>query len=259
MAETFLILLAGGIMLAAVVSDPAQVTLLWLRLCGILALSMLALSVFFAMTTSRGATSPRVFVLFSATALAILAQLAFTQTARRRAQRICATLASILCVILGAIFIAPTTPRADVAWWQTYLVPAISALGIAAMSGLVLMDMLLGHAYLTASNMTMAPFRRLNLALGAALLIRAMTSIVGPLVVQRVVHVEMLWGIYGLYMLTRWLVGLGVPAVFVYMTHDCINRRATQSATGILYVAGVLVFIGEIIAVYLVRETGLPF
>ena len=60
-------------------------------------------------------------------------------------------------------------------------------------------------------------------------------------------------------MLTRWLVGLAIPAVFVYMTHDCIKRRATQSATGILYVAAVLVFIGEIIATYLVRMTGLPF
>jgi hypothetical protein len=69
----------------------------------------------------------------------------------------------------------------------------------------------------------------------------------------------MLWGAFGVYMLTRWLVGLAVPAVFVYMAHDCIKRRATQSATGILYVAGVLIFIGEILALHLVRETGLPF
>ena len=69
----------------------------------------------------------------------------------------------------------------------------------------------------------------------------------------------MLWPIHGLYILTRWLVGLAVPAVFIYMTHDCIRRRATQSATGILYVAGVLIFIGEIIALYLLRQTGLPF
>ena len=69
----------------------------------------------------------------------------------------------------------------------------------------------------------------------------------------------MLGGIYGLYIGTRWLVGLLVPAIFVYMAHDCIKRRATQSATGILYVAGVLIFIGEIIALYLLRQTGLPF
>ena len=57
----------------------------------------------------------------------------------------------------------------------------------------------------------------------------------------------------------RWLVGLLVPAVFIYMADDCIRRRSTQSATGILYVTAVLIFIGEIVALYLVRATGLPF
>jgi hypothetical protein len=118
--------------------------------------------------------------------------------------------------------------------------------------------MLLGHAYLTASRMTMAPFRRLNLALATALARRVVVSVGLVLYLQRSHPVELLWGRYGLFMLTRWLVGLAVPAVFVYMAHDCIRRRANQSATGILYVAGVLVFIGEIVALHLVRETGLP-
>jgi len=250
-----LILLAGGIMFAAAISDPRQVTLLWLRLCGIIALSMLALSVFFAM--NRGATSTRVDVLYALTALGIVGQLGFVQVARRSSQRICAAAACLFAVILGAILLAPL--GRDMPRWLVWIVSIVSASGIAAMSGLVLMDMLLGHAYLTASKMTMAPFRRLNLALATALIIRAITSIGGAILAQRFVHVEMLWGIYGLYILTRWLVGLGVPGVFIYMAHDCIKRRSTQSATGILYVAGVLVFIGEIIAVYLVRETGLPF
>jgi hypothetical protein len=42
------------------------------------------------------------------------------------------------------------------------------------------------------------------------------------------------------------------------MAHDCIRRRSTQSATGILYVAGVLVIIGEIIGLYLIGQTGMP-
>ena len=47
MPETFLILLAGGIMLAAAVSRASQVTLNWLRLCGILALAMSGVGLFF--------------------------------------------------------------------------------------------------------------------------------------------------------------------------------------------------------------------
>ena len=47
MTESFLILLAGGVMLAAVISDPRDVTVNWLRLAGIIALAMAALSAFF--------------------------------------------------------------------------------------------------------------------------------------------------------------------------------------------------------------------
>ncbi len=71
--------------------------------------------------------------------------------------------------------------------------------------------------------------------------------------------IELFWDRFGLFVITRWLVGLVIPGVFIYMAYDCIRRRATQSATGILYVTGILIFIGEIIALYLLRETRLPF
>lgn len=125
------------------------------------------------------------------------------------------------------------------------------------MTGLVLMDMLLGHAYLTAARMTIAPFRRLNIALAAAVAARVLLSI-GALLVQSRYPIEMFWQRFGLYIGTRWFIGLLVPAILVYMAHDCIRRRSTQSATGILYVTGVLIFIGELIALHLTRETGLP-
>ena len=54
MPETFLILLAGGIMFAAGISDPKQVTLQWLRLCGILALAMAGLAMFFMSRQPQG-------------------------------------------------------------------------------------------------------------------------------------------------------------------------------------------------------------
>jgi hypothetical protein len=127
------------------------------------------------------------------------------------------------------------------------------------MCGLVLMDMLLGHAYLTASKMTIHPFRRLNFTLMIVLLIRVVSAVIFVLALNAWRPLEMLWGVQGLLMLTRWLVGLVVPAIFLYMAHDCIRRRSTQSATGILYVAGLMIFLGEIVALHLVRATGLPF
>ena len=131
--------------------------------------------------------------------------------------------------------------------------------GVAAMTGLALMDMLLGHAYLTASKMTISPFLRMNRWLAGSVAVRAICAIVIAMALQAWRPVSMLVGIYGLYIGTRWIVGLLVPAIFVYMAHDCIKRRSTQSATGILYVAGVLIFIGELVGLYLLKETGLPF
>ena len=46
-------------------------------------------------------------------------------------------------------------------------------------------------------------------------------------------------------------------AVFAYMIWDCVRRRSTQSATGILYLTMVFVFIGELTAQYLLRWKGL--
>ena len=54
MPETFLILLAGGVLLAAAVPKPRQVSVHWLRLAGILALAFAALAVFFVLRR-RGA------------------------------------------------------------------------------------------------------------------------------------------------------------------------------------------------------------
>jgi uncharacterized membrane protein YgdD (TMEM256/DUF423 family) len=141
---------------------------------------------------------------------------------------------------------------------QAVALQTIACAGVAALPGLALMDMLLGHAYLTAARMTVAPFRRLNLALAGALALRIVVGI-AAVVLQSRHPTELFWPRFGLLVGTRWLFGLVVPAVFVYMAHDCIKRRSTQSATGILYVAGVLIFIGELVALHLTRETGLPF
>jgi len=257
-------------MLAAAVSDPKQVTLHWLRLAGIIALTMCGLSgAFYAMaerdTASASLVLRRVQIgLFVATALAVLGQLAFAQVARRNVQRAFAAAAFAIAVLAGCnvlheMMAAQGTAVRFPPKTLSMALQTLACAGIAAMVGLALMDMLLGHAYLTASQMTMRPFSRLNLALAVTLVIRAACAVGLVLALNGWRPMERLWGIYGLLMTTRWLVGLAVPAVFVYMAHDCIKRRSTQSATGILYVAGVLIFVGEIVALYLVHATGLPF
>ena len=264
-AETFLILLAGGIMLAAAVSDPRQVTLNWLRLCGIIALAIAGISLFFYFRRDAHPAdlSPMLrrvqMSLLVMTPIVILAQLALVQVAYRRSQRALAAGAFMVAVLAGVNLLhelmIPTgtagrfSPKLLAMTLQT-----LAACGVAAMSGLVLMDMLLGHAYLTASKMTIASFRRLNFVLACVLIARIALAAFATAMMSREI-----WMRDGLFILTRWLVGLLVPVVFIYMAHDCIKRRSTQSATGILYVAAVTIFIGEIVALYLVRSSGLPF
>ncbi|HEV8605706.1 MAG TPA: hypothetical protein VGQ99_10085 [Tepidisphaeraceae bacterium] len=247
MTETFLVLLAAGVMLAAVISDPKEVTINWLRLAGIVALALAALSVYFF--SRRGEARQGQWVLYCILFFSILGQIGGIHLPVAAIGRPFALAATVGGVILGA--------RLAVA--DARGVALVSSGGIAAMSGIALMDMLLGHAYLTASRMTMRPFVRLHLALAAATALRAVCAIAIAMLMLHWRPIELFWDRFGLFVITRWLVGLAVPGIFIYMAYDCIRRRATQSATGILYVAGILIFIGEIISLYLLRETRLPF
>jgi hypothetical protein len=269
MTETFLILLAAGVMLAAAVSSSKEVTLHWLRLAGIIALAVGALALFFFLRRelAPGVTAAyrrRQLGLALAVIGLILAQLAFVQSRLAVVGRIFSWLAFVAGVMSGSgllheLMLARGTAVTFPSKLLSIALQTLSCAGVAAVVGLALMEMLLGHAYLTASRMTMRPFQRLNALLALALALRILTATALALALNAARPREMLWGLHGVFIGTRYFVGFLVPAVFVYMAHDCIRRRATQSATGILYVAGVLLFLGEIVALYLVRETGLPF
>lgn len=244
MTESFLVLLAGGVMLAAALSKPREVTASWLRLAGIIALAMTALSAFFF--SRRSERNGPEWYLYGILTASILLHLCVPKDRGRRSPPGTAFLTAVFCGCILALG-KPTVAG------------MFSSCGIAAMSGVALMDMLLGHAYLTASKMSIRPFKSLHELLGGITVVRAFFAIGVAMVMLFIRPVELFWDRFGLFVITRWVVGLVIPAVFIYMAYDCIKRRATQSATGILYVAGVLIFIGEIVALYLVRETRLPF
>jgi hypothetical protein len=245
MTESFLLLLAAGVMLSAVISDPKEVTIDWLRLGGIIALAMAALSVYFAMRRDQPLTQ-RQWVMYGMLFAALLLYLGAIHLPVPAGRGLAVP------AFLGGVFLA-----------GHFLLPSrisiLTTAGAAAMCGLALMDMLLGHAYLTASKMTIRPFVRLHLGLAIVMGLRVICAVGLTMILLWQRPIELFWDRFGILVLTRWLVGLGVSGLFIYMAWDCIRRRATQSATGILYVAGVLIFIGELMALYLLRETGLPF
>jgi len=67
-----------------------------------------------------------------------------------------------------------------------------------------------------------------------------------------------IFSIDGIFFWQRVLFGLAGPAVLSYLTWETAKIRATQSATGILYVDFFTVVVGEVLAKYIVLATRVP-
>lgn len=265
MVTVMLMMVVGGISLVQVVSDPYQVTLRWLRLGGIIALSLLAVATTIHFMASDPFHDPGMLGLTGLAMAACAGQLMCVQMAYRRAARVMAGLAFGLVGVAVAhlLSISPDVvarPGAGGVW--VIIENHLTAFVGAGVMGGFLMTMLLGHAYLTAGNeMTQAPFKRLVWTLGILLVLRGVASAwagLWPFLAgSSQAGMERVWNV--VMVTARYGVGLVVPAVFVLMVADCVNRRANQSATGILYVASVLVLLGEGIALALFGSTGFVF
>ncbi len=253
MIVVLLLMIVGGIGLAQAVSDPHQVTLRWLRLGGIIAVTLLAVAAAIVLVTGANDFAAAFWVMAGLTGMGFVAQLVLVQQAKRKAQRLAAAAGYALACLTAIEAVHGSDGQQVLAHAGVLLSIPI---GVGLVGGFV-MTMLLGHAYLTAEGqMTQDPFRRLVLMLAWLLGLRAVASIwlgLYPYATDPVQTASM-W--HTLMITARYLVGLVVPAVFTYMIWACVNQRANQSATGILYVAGVLVIIGEGIALGLLGTTG---
>ena len=131
-------------------------------------------------------------------------------------------------------------PEALGAWAMAGDVTSALLLG-AAMSA-----MLMGHLYLIAPTMSLAPLFRLLGTAGVALLLRlavdgaALWCWTETHSFAKVGNDTLLW------LPVRWLVGFAGPLVLGWMAWQAARIRSTQSATGILYVAVILCFLGEL-------------
>lgn len=118
--------------------------------------------------------------------------------------------------------------------------------------GSALAAMLLGHWYLNAPGMRLAPLHRLVLFLAGAALLRAGLAAAmlarhgGPPSDQLLL----------VLLAIRWLFGLLGILVLAWMTRQTLRIPNTQSATGILYVCVIGVFLGELASLLLLKSTG---
>jgi hypothetical protein len=143
-----------------------------------------------------------------------------------------AILIMTLCTLIGAMI-----PR-EGAWWD------ISRdLTAAAILGFATTAMLMGHWYLISPTMSLRPLRRLLLALFLAIAVRILAAGADfTLTTSTGALDQTAW----LWLFLRWGAGLVAPAVLGWMAWESARIRSTQSATGILYVVVIFVFIGEL-------------
>jgi hypothetical protein len=116
--------------------------------------------------------------------------------------------------------------------------------------------MLLGHWYLNSPTMKLEPLRRLVIAMVIALVFRSLVAAAGFGV--HYWRAEFTNGFAWAAIAMRWLAGLLGLGGMTWMTWQTLKIPNTQSATGILYVALVFVFLGELAAAILSYDTPIP-
>ena len=122
--------------------------------------------------------------------------------------------------------------------------------------GLTMAAMLLGHWYLNSPGMELAPLRRLLVLMAVAVVAQIVVCAVGLVGhLQGVEHASYSWW---LFVLLRWSFGLVGVLGLIWMAWETLKIPNTQSATGILYVAVIGVFVGELTGLLLSAESAFP-
>jgi hypothetical protein len=148
-------------------------------------------------------------------------------------------------------------------WWEALLLPAFF-LTSALFLGSVCFTMILGHWYLVSPALSIRPLRRATrmilvslaakgILFGAALYLYATAA--DPVRQQTV---QTFLGAGGFFLWARALFGIVGPAILSLMIWSTVKIRSTQSATGLLYVATILVLIGELLSKFLLYATSVP-
>ncbi len=130
----------------------------------------------------------------------------------------------------------------------------VSEIATSLLIGGATAGMLLGHWYLTAPTMSIAPLGRVNACFGSAAVLRLVVSLAGLVLVWP----RLAGGTPVLWLVLRWTAGIGGPLVLALMVWRILRYRNTQAATGVLFVGVIVTFIGELSATLVSRELHVP-
>ena len=269
MVATLLYSIAGGMLSVLATARVEQIAWKFLRLVGFMVLATASGVTVWYLRSANSPPDPTMKTMAGMGALlgggAIMVILASPLAARRtRAFRIVCGLfgvAGLAAASVSAVKMLQagldTRPPLHSATPLVVLGQVISAL----MLGSITIAWLLGHAYLTATKMTIAPLRHFSRMLSLTVAAQLLFVLVSLTIAWRVQgdpsssilsRVGQSW----LIVVLRVGVGLIAVAVLAYMVSDCVRLRSTQSATGILYFGSVMAYVGELASQQLIYELG---
>jgi len=128
--------------------------------------------------------------------------------------------------------------------------------------GAALLGMLLGHRYLTNPHLPMSHLNILAWVFLVAVVLQGGLT-VGLLVLggegEVVASALRLETFLGLFFWIRLVIGILAPFVLAVMILNTIRYRANMSATGLLYIAVIMVMAGEAFSRYLLLADGIVF
>lgn len=246
----FLLRLSFGLSAAMAVTNPRLVTSGYYRnnsyvLLGLNVVGMLA---------AWQARSDSPWIAGVAALAAVLSYLSAVGWLYERSRAGVILLGSIAVVSLVGAWLAAAT--ADGEPGIVLLLRRLDPLTSGLLLGSTTAAMLLGHWYLNAPGMKLEPLQRLIALMGAAVVLRSAVSGVGLVwLLGRDTAPD---ATQSALLALRWLAGLLGPAIMAWMSWKTLEIPNTQSATGILYVGVIGVFLGEMTAALLSGELVLP-
>ncbi|OWY70103.1 hypothetical protein B7486_17525 [cyanobacterium TDX16] len=267
MLPTFLAQLAAGSALAVGVSEMRKVDWRYLRLMSIVSLAIVFISLLLVVRESwvdgSARQRPAIAALIAACVIGVI--WLFVNAAQGETVRAMQRLWTFLfgaAAMTGAILLA-TGPDVVLAEGESIggIHRALGATTIvlgAGLLGTATAAMLLGHRYLTDTGMSISPLKRLTQLYLGILAVRGVWIIAASYPLWAGAFVPRggyTW--FWLMISVRFGIGLVVTGVFAWMIRDCVNRRATQSATAIFYLSMIFIFLGELSGQYLLRTESL--
>ena len=152
-------------------------------------------------------------------------------------------LTALTLLTLFTAYKSSVLPSASTPTHHVMLIADIITSGLVV--GSVMTAMLLGHWYLNTPTMNLIPLRKLLWLCVIATVLRALLSGSGTALTLLQTDVTNTWWIF---VSLRWISGIIGSLGLIYMTFLTLRVPNTQSATGILYAATIVVFIGELTA-----------